>query len=383
MGSTTTLEILDPKRYFMSSYAIDFSPVKWSMYFDKEDRVNVHNNSFRVYSAGITGPVLVLIHGAGYSSLTWALFTKEIMQKIECQILAIDLRGHGGTSTDKEDDLSLQTLTDDVIQVIESYYSNNVPQVVLIGHSLGGAIVAELAQRIKNVVGLCIIDVVEGSALNSLSVIKNILFNRPVSFNSIQSAVEWSLKSGLTRNMEAARVSIPGQIKNSKTQQLAANEQFTTSNLPRKKVNFGIRAEVIIEEEDNNIKVSKKKTHNDLKLKSIEDEKIELDNCYVWKINVCDTENFWREWFEGLSQKFLDVEVPKVLLLANIHSLDTKLTVAQMQGKFQLQVLPHSGHAIHEDQAEYVANIIGRFLEKQKLAIAKDASLIDLPILLC
>ena len=30
--------------------------------------------------------------------------------------------------------------------------------------------------------------------------------------------------------------------------------------------------------------------------------------------------------------------------------LDTPLTVGQMQGKFQLTVLPQAGHAIHEDQ---------------------------------
>lgn len=92
---------------------------------------------------------------------------------------------------------------------------------------------------------------------------------------------------------------------------------------------------------------------------------------YTWRIDLSRTEPFWSGWFKGLSQKFLDVSVPKVLLLANIHGLDTTLTVGQMQGKFQLQVLARSGHAIHEDQPQQVADIIAGFLVKQKLTIAK------------
>ena len=38
-----------------------------------------------------------------------------------------------------------------------------------------------------------------------------------------------------------------------------------------------------------------------------------------------------------------------MLLLAGMDRLDTELTVGQMQGKFQLTVLPKAGHAIHED----------------------------------
>lgn len=94
-------------------------------------------------------------------------------------------------------------------------------------------------------------------------------------------------------------------------------------------------------------------------------------NNYVWRIDLSKTEPFWNGWFKGLSQKFLDVQAPKVLLLANIHGLDTSLTVGQMQGKFQLQVLPKSGHAIHEDQPHRVADIVAGFLVKQKLAIGK------------
>lgn len=46
--------------------------------------------------------------------------------------------------------------------------------------------------------------------------------------------------------------------------------------------------------------------------------------------------------------KFLELPVPKLLLLASIDGLDRALTVGQMQGKFQLQVLARCGHAVHE-----------------------------------
>lgn len=96
------------------------------------------------------------------------------------------------------------------------------------------------------------------------------------------------------------------------------------------------------------------------------------NNLYTWRIDLSKTEPFWNGWFKGLSQKFLDIPVPKVLLLANIHGLDTTLTVGQMQGKFQLQVLPRSGHAIHEDQPHHVADIIAGFLVKQRLALSRN-----------
>jgi protein phosphatase methylesterase 1 len=35
------------------------------------------------------------LHGGGYSGLSWSLFVREITEIIECQCIAIDLRGHG------------------------------------------------------------------------------------------------------------------------------------------------------------------------------------------------------------------------------------------------------------------------------------------------
>lgn len=64
-------------------------------------------------------------------------------------------------------------------------------------------------------------------------------------------------------------------------------------------------------------------------------DRLALDTkMYTWRIDLSRTEHYWNGWFKGLSQKFLDVPVPKILLLANIHGLDTALTVGQMQGNW-------------------------------------------------
>lgn len=67
---------------------------------------------------------------------------------------------------------------------------------------------------------------------------------------------------------------------------------------------------------------------------------------------------------------FLNLPVPKLLLLASIDGLDRALTVGQMQGKFQMQVLARCGHAVHEDRPHEVAEVIGSFMLRNEFAEA-------------
>ena len=69
-----------------------------------------------------------------------------------------------------------------------------------------------------------------------------------------------------------------------------------------------------------------------------------------------------------MSSKFLSVSASKLLLLAGVDRLDRDLTVGQMQGKFQMQILPQAGHAIHEDVPEKVGDILSTFLVRNKFA---------------
>ena len=88
---------------------------------------------------------------------------------------------------------------------------------------------------------------------------------------------------------------------------------------------------------------------------------------YGWRVELERTEPFWKGWFVGLSQAFLDVSAPKLLLLAGHDRLDKTLTIAQMQGKFQMAVIPQAGHAVHEDQPTAVADRVAAFLTRYRL----------------
>lgn len=80
---------------------------------------------------------------------------------------------------------------------------------------MGGALAVHLVDRYKipNLLALAVIDVVEGSAMEALSFMKNYLRNRPQQFQSLESGIQWSLNSGTTTNKRAARISMPSQLK--------------------------------------------------------------------------------------------------------------------------------------------------------------------------
>ena len=51
-------------------------------------------------------------------------------------------------------------------------------------------------QKVANLQGLVVIDVVEGTAMSSLPHMMNVLRQRPQSFASLQEAVHWARRSG-------------------------------------------------------------------------------------------------------------------------------------------------------------------------------------------
>lgn len=95
-------------------------------------------------------------------------------------------------------DLSLETLSSDLAYVIQATQAKmswpTLPEVILIGHSLGGAVVVDLANRGllgSAILGYAVLDVVEGSAMEALAHMEMYLSNRPPSFPSLASAIEW------------------------------------------------------------------------------------------------------------------------------------------------------------------------------------------------
>lgn len=103
------------------------------------------------------------------------------------------------------------------------------------------------------------------------------------------------------------------------------------------------------------------------------------DGVWSWRTPLAASQPYWQGWYSGLSDAFLALTVPKMLLLAGTdrcvcrcseracahhnaccmwrrntpstagaarRRLDKVLTIGQMQGKFQLVLMPAAGHAI-------------------------------------
>ncbi|CEF67173.1 Protein phosphatase methylesterase 1 [Strongyloides ratti] len=288
----------------------DYNPLSWNQFFDDKKFVTINEtDKFCTYLKGNSGPVFYFIHGAGLSSLTWAVLTNSLTTAMECRILAVDLRGHGMTTTSNDFDLSKETLINDVYEVYNTLYGEEKPKLIMIGHSLGGAIAIHLGAKniLPNLQALGVIDVVEGTALASLTTMRLILDKRPNSFSSVESAIQWCINTHVTTNLISARVSMPDQIK-------------------------------------------------------------EENGKFVWRVDLYKSEKYWQEWFKDISKQFISVPGAKILILAGTDRLDKELTIAQMAGKFQMEVIKKTGHLVHEDNPEDVANIFIRMMKRYKMA---------------
>nr|CAD1824578.1 unnamed protein product [Ananas comosus var. bracteatus] len=292
-----------PPRPASHSSLQKYAPVGWSGYFDKEEDVTIpgSNDVFHVLYGWIRWTSCFLPPW----SLSFALSASKIKEK--ARVVAMDLRGHGKSSTENDSDLSIETLCNDVLAVLKTMYGDSPPAIILVGHSMGGSVAVHVAARkvIPNITGLVVVDVVEGTAMASLVHMQKILSSRMQHFPSIEKAVEWSIKGGPLRNVESARLSVPSTLKYD-----------------------------------------------------------ESKKCYTYRTPLEESEQYWKGWYEGLSDKFLSCPVPKLLLLAGTDRLDRALTIGQMQGKFQMVVVRHTGHALQEDAPEefasYILNFIGR-----------------------
>jgi len=268
---------------------------------------------------GVT--TVVMMHGAGLTAKSFHVMGALLVRSARVRAVAFDARGHGATTIEPEDDLGLATLVDDADAVVDA--AGVAGDVVLLGHSMGGAVATRLAQRwaaasaeparaSRRLCGLVVLDAVEGLALAALEAGKRVVEARPASFESPEAAVAWSLACGPLRGHVSAAVSVPDQL---------VREDAGAHGAAR----------------------------------------------WRWRTDLAASSRFWEGWFAGLSGAFLAVpRCPKLLLLAGLENLDAPLTAGHMQGKYQLVVLSavQAGHFVHEDAPGQTAAVIAEFVRR-------------------
>ncbi len=199
-----------------------------------------------------------------------------------------------------------------------------------------------------------------GTAMDALSSMQSFLRSRPDRFRSLEYAVEWSVRSGQVRNVESARVSMPGQLKSAETGECAAAKvgmeekeragEGEREEGPSPKKSMSAANSITEEEEgeEENTKSSSSQFSEPAPVltkttattagttPAAPSASKSPQGGFKWRIDLASTERHWPGWFSGLSEKFLSVPASKLLLLAGVDRLDKALTVGQMQGKFQV-----------------------------------------------
>jgi len=182
-----------PKK--LGSGGVSYDPLPWSEFFDRKESID---GKIPLYIAGTKGHVFLCLHGAGHSALSFASLAKYM--KDQSTVVSFDFRGHGDHYCENEGDLSEETLINETIHVfkhIGAMFANS--SIIMVGHSMGGSIATKASAKIMNehkgeewhkkLQGLFVIDVVEGSAMDALPFMENIVTSRPQEFKSIQSVV--------------------------------------------------------------------------------------------------------------------------------------------------------------------------------------------------
>lgn len=250
---------------------------------------------------------LVLHHGIGSTAMTFMLFVQHLrVLNPRLGVLMYDARFHGRTLADAgvPFDLSLDALCGD-LQHILGVVLPPAERVALLGHSMGGTVVAKVASEMGKAAslrGLIVVDAVEGYARQALSSMSALLATWPQSFGSVAEAVDWHLAAGhLLRNRDSAELSVPACLAPTSAGRLE------------------------------------------------------------WRLDLHKTKPFWDTWFSGLDAYFLRAAAARMLVLPGTVRLDTDLTRAQMQGKFQMVIYPDSGHFVQEDVPAKLAETVCHF----------------------
>jgi pimeloyl-ACP methyl ester carboxylesterase len=116
---------------------------------------------YRVYGKG--DPAIVLIHGWATDATYW--YKQIDPLKAKYTVVAVDLAGHGASSNNRTD-WSMGNYGEDVATVVRKLPN---PQVILVGHSMGGTVALEANRRIGDrVIGIIVVDALKSVGLPPL-----------------------------------------------------------------------------------------------------------------------------------------------------------------------------------------------------------------------
>jgi len=274
---------------------------KWSDYWGAKEMIEIPNNGqFNVYTSIGNHKFCVLCVHGAGHSALSFSLLAKDIQRF-CNVIAYDLKCHGETPGNESDDLSIENLTRDCVDIYHHYQKPDV-KMILLGHSLGGCIASKAAATLRPT-GLFVLDTIEGIAMSMMPKMTRILSSRPQQFSSPKEVISYISTSGEMMNSKSAEISALGRV-------------------------------------------------------------IEKNGKYVWRTNLFPSERHWNDWFKGFADIFLKAPTYKVIILPSIDRLDKPFTIGHMSGKFQLEIVQHSNHCIHEDHPQDISTIIERFIER-------------------
>ncbi|KAF9585343.1 Protein phosphatase methylesterase 1 [Lunasporangiospora selenospora] len=313
-----------------------YSPLDWSDFFERKRELTVQDEEHQILTTytlyesnppptvmtqnDAQVPVFVMHHGISLCGLSFALAAKALHQLAENQvrILAYDARGHGESRSEDNFTFSRTRLAKDLRNVILAAFKGPrggsseaefLPPIILVGHSMGGAVATEAASDnlIPNLIGVAVLDMAECAREMALINIKKWGEAQPKVMASIEEAIKWGFTSGTVGNLESVRVSYPPIV-------------------------FPITLE-------NNSK----------------------ERNYAWRTDILRSEPYWRTWFQNLNAKFLSIKQPKLLMIARVNYLDETLNRAHEEGQFQLEVFADCGHCLQEEGPYRTATTLYEF----------------------
>ncbi|MET0705071.1 MAG: alpha/beta hydrolase [Mycobacterium sp.] len=138
-------------------------------------------------AAAAQHPTILMLHGGGQNRFSWKK-TGQVLAEQGFHVIAVDTRGHGDSDRAPGADYALESLSGDVLSIIDAVDR----PVVIIGASMGGLtgiLVASLAGPQK-VTKLVLVDVVPRFEKAGSARIRDFMFNHVHGFDSLEEAAD-------------------------------------------------------------------------------------------------------------------------------------------------------------------------------------------------